>query len=443
MRHILHTVRSHLALAAAASAAVLLAACVDTPARSTAPTADASGAVAADAATGRARLVAAGEEGRVVQIGEAPAALRRRGRAVARADGTIPGSYIVVFRSDVSDVPGRSRRLATEHGGTLRFTYAGALKGFAADLSENAAAALRRAPGVEDVEPDRVIRVEGTQVLDATGDLWGLDRIDQRTRPLSRSYTYTGTGAGVRVYVFDTGLQATHPEFGTRAKVVSSIFGDNGNDCNGHGTHVAGIVAGRTFGVAKGALVRAVKVLGQDCGDEGGSVSGLIAAIDWVRINRIDPAVANMSFGGPFISGSLIRAVNNLVNSGVFVSVAAGNATDEACLFSPAATPSAFTVAASTDDDYWAPFSNWGACVDAFAPGMRIKSAALGGRTAVMHGTSMAAPFVAGVAALYKQKYPAATPATITSWLKSNATTGKIKGSPDGTPNLLLFKGTL
>jgi subtilisin family serine protease len=425
-----------------AGAAVILAACADVPARSTAPAADPPGSVSASAAT-HARLIAAGEEGGVVQIGEAPAALRSRRRPAARADGTIPGSYIVVFRSDVSDVPGRSRRLATEHGGTLRFTYAGALKGFAADLSESAAAALRRAPGVEDVEPDRVIRVQGTQVLDSTGDLWGLDRIDQRARPLSRSYTYAGTGAGVRVYVFDTGLQRTHPEFGTRAMVVSSVFGDDGNDCNGHGTHVAGIVAGRTFGVAKGALVRAVKVLGQDCSDEGGALSGLIAAIDWVRVNRVDPAVANMSFGGPFISGSLIRAVNNLVRSGVFVSVAAGNATDEACLFSPAAARSAFTVAASTDEDYWAPFSNWGACVDGFAPGMRIKSAHLGGRTAVMHGTSMAAPFVAGVAALYKQKYPGATPATITSWLTTNATTGKIRGSPEGTPNLLLFKGTL
>jgi subtilisin family serine protease len=269
--------------------------------------------------------------------------------------------------------------------------------------------------------------------MDANGDPWGLDRIDQRALPLSRSYTYNSTGAGVSVYVIDTGLQSNHPDFGGRARNVYDTFGGNGEDCQGHGTHVGGTIGGATYGVAKSAQLRGVKVL--NCSGSG-STSGIIAAVDWVRRNAAKPAVANMSLGGGY-SGSLNTAVTNLVNSGVFVAVAAGNEGQNACNVSPASASGTYTVAADKTDTR-ASFSNYGACVDGYAPGVAIKSAWLTSGTNTISGTSMASPHVAGVAALYKSRNGDVAASTIVSWINTNATANVIKSNPSQTPNRLL-----
>jgi len=361
----------------------------------------------------------------------------------------IPGQYIVVLKDDVQDVRGLAKRLLTEHGASPRFTYDGAIKGFSFKLPEQAAAraaaALARNPQVAYVEQDAVPHTDATQYFnysDSYADAWGLDRIDQRWLPLSGTTTYGYTGAGVRVYIIDTGLKASHPEFEGRAQVVYDAFGGTGFDCQGHGTHVAGTVGGKTYGVAKKALIRGVKVLrGRGCGTE--SWDAIIAGVNWVYLNRINPAVANMSLGGGRLQ-SVNDAVTRLANSGVFVAVAAGNSNQDACNFSPASAPGTFTAAASTKADAKASFSNWGGCVDAYAPGDQIMSASIrsGVYAEPMNGTSMASPHVAGVAALYKQAYGNAASSTIVTWIVYNATTNAISGNFTGTPNRLLWKGS-
>jgi subtilisin family serine protease len=367
----------------------------------------------------------------------------------APAGSVIPGQYVVVLKDDATDAAGRAidpaavaTRMVAARGGTLRYAYTSAIKGFAATLSDQAVAELRRDPGVAYVEPDRVVRATTTQRMDMFGQPWGLDRIDERTAPGSWSftYTYTRTGAGVRAYIFDTGVRTSHPEFGGRALNVYDAFGGTGDDCHGHGTHVAGTVAGTTFGVAKRAQPRGVRVL--DC-DGSGTESGVIAALDWVRANRVDPAVANLSLGAPFMA-ALNAAVTNLVNSGVFVAVAAGNDMDDACRYSPASAPAAFTAAASNWFDVVPWWTNVGPCVDIYAPGEGIRSASLtdpAGETA--DGTSMASPHVAGVAALVKQAFPGYSPAQITTWIKSNATRNVIVNNSPGTPDRVLYKARL
>lgn len=355
--------------------------------------------------------------------------------ATAPAGDVIPGQYIVVFNDDVSDVPGLARSLASVAGSSPRYTYTSAIKGFAAAMSSQAAAALARNPNVAYVEQDQVMRASVTQ----SGAVWGLDRINQRNLPLDGTYTYTYTGSTVRAYIIDTGTDVGHAEFEGRAQNVYDAFGGNGNDCNGHGTHVAGTVGGKTYGVAKKAMIRGVRVL--DCAGSG-STSGIISAIDWIRINRINPAVANMSLGGGY-SGSLNTAVNNLASSGVFVAVAAGNENQDACNVSPASAASAYTTAASTSSDYKASYSNYGSCVDAYAPGSSVKSAWIGSGTTetnTISGTSMASPHVAGVSALIKHRYGDISSSSVTTYLNNAATTGVISGNPSGTVNRLLYK---
>jgi subtilisin family serine protease len=239
--------------------------------------------------------------------------------------------------------------------------------------------------------------------------------------------------------VIDTGIQTSHPDFGGRASVAYDALGGNGQDCHGHGTHVAGTIGGATYGVAKAVTLKAVRVL--DCSGSG-STSGIITALNWLASNHAARSVANMSLGGG-LSSALNTAANNLVSSGVYLAVAAGNSNANACNTSPASAASAYTVAASTNTDAKASFSNYGSCVDGYAPGVNIKSDWLNSGTNTISGTSMASPHVAGVAALYKATYGDASAATITSWLNTNATANVITGNPSGTPNRLLYKAGL
>jgi subtilisin family serine protease len=321
--------------------------------------------------------------------------------------------------------PGASPEgIADAHGVAARFTYSKVLNGFAADLPEAALQALERHPHVERIEPDLVVTTQQEdQGKGGKGDggsgVWGLDRIDQRPPEPLRSYSVPGTGAGVTAYIVDTGIYYDHQEFGGRG-VPGFDFqrrGD-GSDCHGHGTHVAGTVGGTTYGAAKAVALVSVRVL--DC-DGSGKVSGVIAGLDWIAKNAARPAVANMSLGGGF-SQSLNDATENLIASGVPVAVAAGNSNRDACNFSPASAPSAMTVGATTNRDKRAIFSNWGACLDWFAPGVSIPSAWLGGGTNTISGTSMASPHAAGVAALYLENRPQASAAQVRDALLDFAT---------------------
>jgi len=351
------------------------------------------------------------------------------------------GQYIVVFRDGVADPATLAQSLVSAHGGSLRHTYASALKGFAASLPEAAVAGLRLDPLVAYVEPDHMVQVEGTEQMDANGDPWGLDRIDQRALPLSATYSYTSTGAGVHVYIIDTGIWTLHPEFGGRADNVYDVIGLASEDCNGHGTHVAGIVGSATYGVAKGVFLHGLRVV-FDCSGVG-YTSDVIAGVDWVAAHHASPAVANMSLGAGDPDSALTTAVTNLWKSGVFVAVAAGNHNADACQVLPVGASAAFVVAASTRTDAAASFSNWGRCVDAYAPGQDIKSTWLLGQTMTMSGTSMATPHATGVAALYKATLGDAPSDAVANWILSNATAGVITGNQAGTPNLLLFKASL
>jgi subtilisin family serine protease len=254
---------------------------------------------------------------------------------------------------------------------------------------------------------------------------------------LNATYNYNWTGSGVRVYIIDTGIRTSHTQFGGRASDVFDAFGGNGQDCNGHGTHVAGTVGGSTYGVAKSSLPRGVRVL--DCNGSG-STSGVIAGVDWVRQNFIAPAVANMSLGGG-ASTALDNAVNALSNAGVAIAVAAGNSNANACNSSPARAANAITTGSTTTTDARSSFSNFGTCVDLFAPGSGILSAWFTSNTATatLSGTSMASPHVAGVAALYKQANPSASATTVRNAIVNNATTNVITNAGTGSPNRLLY----
>src|SRR4051812_33492128 len=354
----------------------------------------------------------------------------------------IPNQYIVVFRPGVAsaDVESVARMLAGRHRGRIKHTYRAALKGMSIELPDSVAAVLRLDPAVEYVEQDQVAHLVSEPIVQP-GATSGLDRIDQRLLPLSGTYSYAADGTGVRIYIIDTGIYLDHSEFGGRAHsgfdAVTS--GGSADDCHGHGTHVAGTVGGTTYGVAKNVQLYAVRVL--DCGGSG-TYSQVIAGIDWVTANRVRPAVANMSLGGGF-SPALNLAVTNSVAAGVTYAVSAGNSGYDACSFSPASTPDAITAAATDVGDHFAYFSNYGSCVDIAAPGVDITSAWLGDThaTAILSGTSMASPHVAGTAALYLSLDRAAAPSQVAAALTSNGTRGIISGTPTGTSNLLLYDG--
>ncbi|MBC6457432.1 S8 family peptidase [Actinomadura sp. HBU206391] len=353
--------------------------------------------------------------------------------AAADDEAAIPGQYIVTLKRGASVPTTASQgRIAT----LQRFDKV--LNGFAAKLNSEQLNRLRRDPAVAAIEQDQIAKISTTQRSPLP---WGLDRIDEGPLPLSKSYTYKASGTGVNAYVIDTGIYPGHADFGGRAKVAYDALGGDGQDCNGHGTHVAGIIGSKTYGVAKTVKLWGVRAL--DC-DGTAPYSKIITAVNWVQRNAEKPAVANMSLGGSK-STALNTAVTNLSKSGVFLAVAAGNDNTKACNGSPASAGWVEAVGATISNDTRASFSNYGSCVDMQAPGSSIWSTYIGGPTAhqSMSGTSMASPYVAGVAALYKSAKGEASFPTIQKWMSDNATKNRVKKLPTGTPNRLIYKSTL
>jgi len=355
--------------------------------------------------------------------------------SVAPTQGPLQDRYVVVFRQSVQDPDALTEESRRGLGAEVRYRYGAALKGFAGTLSPQALEAIRRNPNVAFVEADGIVTTTTTTQLGAT---WGLDRIDQRNLPLNTQYSYNADGAGVHASIIDTGILTTHDEFGVRASHgYDAVDGSlPAADCHGHGTHVAGTVGGSLYGVAKAVSLVAVRVL--DCSGNG-TTAGVIAGVDWVTANAIKPAVANMSLGGG-ASSSLDLAVSNSIVAGITYAIAAGNSNLNACNYSPARVATAITVGSTTSTDARSSFSNFGSCVDLFAPGSGITSAwyTSNAATNTISGTSMASPHVAGVAALVLQAGDAA-PATVRDAIVTNGTPNVVTNPGTGSPNVLLY----
>ncbi|ROO85844.1 subtilase family protein [Actinocorallia herbida] len=368
-----------------------------------------------------------------IEVRHAPAEAARTGEyLVALADGASPDS--VLARARVTRTTSR---------------WSAALNGFAAPLSARQLDRLRRDARVLHIVEDAV--VSGMSGASSAGVQpnpgWALDRIDQAVLPLDGSFTTASTGAGVNAYVIDTGIDTAHPDFGGRASVAYDNVGDgyNGQDCDGHGTRVAGALGGAQYGVAKAVNLFSVRF--SDCNDDF-TLGQYTGALDWVAAHHQKPAVANISTNWSpamaYLMGSYLRLVaNGLADSGVFVTASAGNDNIDACQAPPADAAGAFAVAASDATDARASFSNWGSCVDLYAPGVAVDLPTIGGGHAAASGTSFAAPLAAGVAALYKATYGDTSYSTIRTWLLAHATSGVISGNTSPTPNLLLSTGGL
>ncbi|MEU7994652.1 S8 family serine peptidase [Micromonospora sp. NPDC049060] len=359
--------------------------------------------------------------------------IRAAGGATAVAD-----SYIVVFKDSSvarSSVGDTAQRLVGRHGGAVARTYGAALRGFEVRVDARAAARIAADPAVAYVEQNHTVSIAGTQ----TNPTWGLDRIDQRALPLNSSYTYPNTASNVHAYIIDTGIRFSHSDFGGRAvSGYDAVDGGSADDCNGHGTHVAGTVGGSAYGVAKGVQLVGVRVL--NC-QGSGTNAGVIGGVDWVTANAVKPAVANMSLGGG-ANTTLDTAVRNSINSGVSYGLAAGNDSGgNACNTSPARTAEGITVGSTTNTDARSSFSNIGTCLDIFAPGSSITSAWHTGDTATntISGTSMATPHVVGVAALVASANPTWTPQQVRDYLVNNATSNVVTNPGTGSPNKLLY----
>lgn len=358
----------------------------------------------------------------------------------SQAKGIIKNQYIVILNKDAGPSIDFAQNIAKQHGAKVLQSYDTVLKGFAIYLPDTAATAfveaMKKNPKVLSVENDIVMKIDATTQSNPD---WGLDRIDQKALPLNSAYSYLQTGSGTTAYIVDTGILSSHQQFSGRVlSGYTAISDGNGtSDCNGHGTHVAGTVGGSTYGVAKNVNLVPIRILG--C-DGSGASSNVIAGLDWILKNGKKPAVVNMSLGGD-ASTSLDSAVENLFNNGYVMVVAAGNSNTDACSASPARVSKALTVAATDSTDTRASYSNYGSCVDIFAPGSQINSSWIGSNTAtkVLNGTSMATPHVAGVVAEMLQSTPTATPQTISTNLLNQASSNVVK-NPSGSPNRLLYK---
>src|SRR4051794_15367629 len=390
------------------------------------------------------RAVAVGAAVVTGALGGAGSAHAAAGKITPVGD-PIAGQYVVTLNVPRAEVGGTARALAGAVGGNVGFVYTHALTGFSiSGITRADALAPSRRAAVALVQEDGRLHAIGTQASPP----YGLDRIDQRALPLNQSYTYGNDGAGVHAYDLDTGINASHVQFEGRASVGGDFVGDgqNGNDCNGHGTHTAGTIGSEAYGVAKGVSLVAVRVL--DCNGSG-STSGIAAGIDWVTAHAIKPAVANMSLGTTTGKDSTIdAAVNRSIQSGVVYAVAAGNGVgnglgiaQDACTLSPSNVPAALTVSATDSTDTKPSWANTGTCVDIFAPGVNTLSTGNTSDTATLteSGTSMATPHVTGAAALYLAANPSATPAQVASALNGNATAGVVKSPGSGSPNRLLY----
>ena len=350
----------------------------------------------------------------------------------------IADRYIVTLSKDVADTQTESETVMRGRGGQVHRHFKNGFRGFTATIPATELERVRRQPHVLAVEADQLVQLNQAVSIEPQA-AWGLDRIDQADRPLDSQYAFKSTGAGVTAFIVDTGIRADHTEFAGRVLPGYSLVNDgNGtSDCHGHGTHVAGIVGGNTWGVAKGVKLVPVRVM--DCAGAG-SVSGVIAGLEWAANTSLRPAVVNLSLGSG-TSVALNAAVAAAVAKGLVVVVAAGNSAVDACTTSPASEPTAITVGATTSADTKASYSNYGACVDIFAPGSSITSAWYTSATAstTMSGTSMASPAVAGVAALALQTNPAATPAAVANYLMDNASPNKLSNLEPGSPNKLVY----
>ncbi|MFD5229136.1 S8 family serine peptidase [Streptomyces qaidamensis] len=396
--------------------------------------------------TSRRRLAALGATATAALVASLVSALPA-GAAPATAEGRIQyegaanavaGSYVVTLKSEKA-ASAEGRALARKYGADIERTYTKALNGYEVEASESEAKRLAADPAVTSVVQNRTFSITGTQPSPPS---WGLDRIDQKSLPLNSSYTYPDSaGEGVTAYVIDTGVRITHGDFGGRASYgYDAVDNDNtAQDGHGHGTHVAGTVAGSAYGVAKKAKVVGVRVL-NNSGQ--GTTAQVVAGIDWVARNAVKPAVANMSLGGPGDT-AIDTAVRNAITSGVTFVVAAGNESTNASTRSPARVTEAVTVGATTSSDAKASYSNYGTVLDLFAPGSSITSAwsTSDSATNTISGTSMASPHVAGAAALHLAANPTATPAQVSAALTSAATTGVVTSPGTGSPNRLLYVG--